>query len=147
MTSTGTTLPSKRFSPRVIRIRVNRRQCAWHGNRNTAAERAARVHVDEVRVRIVAYSAANQSESGLARLDRVDAGHPADQQTMSISPPGLNGKAILSGSSGAAVKMRIKNWPAMTGPVIAQEKSSLARASGKISAPNAEDAICRGPRN
>src|SRR5262245_18637974 len=49
MTSMGTTLRSKRFLRRVIRIRVNLRH-AWHGKGNNTAER---VQVHEAKRRIV----------------------------------------------------------------------------------------------
>jgi hypothetical protein len=54
--------------------------------------------MDEVRVRIVAHTAASQSESSLAQFERVDAGHP---QVYSFR---LKVKAVLRDSRGMSAE-------------------------------------------
>jgi len=58
----------------------------------------ADVQVDEVRVRIVAHTAASQSESSLAQFERVDAGHPQ------IDSFRLNVKTVLCDSRGMSTE-------------------------------------------
>ena len=63
--------------------------------------------MDEVRVRIVAHTAASQSESSLAQFERVDAGHPQ------IDSFRLNVKAVLGDSCGVSAKRFVRRRSAI----------------------------------
>jgi hypothetical protein len=68
----------------------------------TPLANATYVQVDEVRMRIVAYTAASQSESSFAQFERVDAGHPQ------IDGFRLNVKAVLCDSGGVRAERFVR---------------------------------------
>ena len=81
----------------------------------------ADVQVNEVRVRIVAHTAASQTESSLAQFEGVDAGHPQ------IDGFRLNVKAVLCDSSGARTERFVRRRRA----VAADDLDLAARAADR----------------
>ena len=118
----------------------------------TPLPNAADVQMDEVRVRIVAHTAASQSESSLAQFERVDAGHPQvnsfrlNVKAVPCNSRGMSSERLVSRRGAVAAddvdlaawtadrrgEIRediVQAWINMTniaGPMIAQEKIELA---------------------